>query len=108
MLDEVEADAPDDGHFVGGHGTKEFLHGDFLICDLCASVEYVIVGDMNDLGLKSGLFSRGADIKVWGWQNWLTPQLAAVGSDEANKAIPVWRHGVDVIEIWQLELSNST
>lgn len=96
MLDKVESDAPDDGHFVGGHGTKQLFDRHFFVCNFGGGVEDVVVGNLYYFGLESCLFCCCTDVKVWRGQDWLTPQFAAVGCDEANESVPAWCHDVEV------------
>lgn len=51
MLDKVQPDAADDGYFVCGDGTKEFLHGYNLVGDLCGGVKNVSIYNLDDLSL---------------------------------------------------------
>lgn len=99
MFDEVKSDAPDDGHFIGGHGTKKLLDCHFFVRDFGGRVEDVIVGDLDNFGLKSRLFGGAADIEVRRRQDWLTPQLTTVCCDETNESIPVWCHDASCAEV---------
>jgi hypothetical protein len=92
VLDEVQADAANDGDFVCGHGTEELLDGDFLIRDLCVCRKDVAVCYADHFGLQARGFGRAADVEIWGWQDGLTPQFAAICGDEADQSVPVRCH----------------
>ena len=92
MLDEVQADAADDGDLVRGHGTEELLDGDFLIRNFCVCRKDVSVCYADDLCLQACGFSCGAYVEVWGGQNGLTPQFAAIGGNEADQSVPIRCH----------------
>lgn len=92
MLNEVQADAANDRYFVDGHGTKQLLDCDLLICDLGGGIENVVVCYADNLGLEASGLCCCADIEVWRRKNWLTPQFAAIGRNEADESVPVWCH----------------
>lgn len=105
VLDEVEADAADDGYFVDGHGTQELLDGDLFVCDLGGGVKDVVVCYADDLGFQACGLCCCADIKVWRRKNGLTPQLAAVCRNKADESVPVWCHcGVYVVLGMRIEV----
>jgi hypothetical protein len=92
VLDEIQADAANDRHFVDSHGTQELLDGDLLVCDLGGGIEDVVVCYTDNLGLETCRLCCCADIEVWRRKNWLTPQLAAVSRNEADESVPVRCH----------------
>tara|TARA_R110002003_G_scaffold93_2_gene7138 strand:- start:677 stop:883 length:207 start_codon:yes stop_codon:yes gene_type:complete len=68
VFDEVEAYAADYGDFGLGHGTEEFLDGDFFACDFRCGVEDVVVSNRDDFGFEPSFFCCGTtDIEVRRW-----------------------------------------
>jgi hypothetical protein len=92
VFDEIQSNASDDGDFGLRHGTKKLFDCHNLVCDVCGCVENVGVRNRDYFGLKPGLCSGGAHVEIWRRQDGFAPQFAAVGCDEADETIPIWRH----------------
>jgi len=88
VLDKIQSNAPDYGHFSRRDRTKQLLHCNYPFCDLRFYIKNIPVGHIDNFSLKLSFLGRGAYVEVWRWEDRFATECFKVGRYEPDETVP--------------------